>query len=328
MLLLTRTNVLKLLSGVILLLVSLVAVFRLDLIFCVTLDSLKILWVAPVFPGFWIFKIIVGYIKDKMKQKKENPQKKWTFLKVICSFLALDMLVASSLLYVRPLKSKVKQETAALYHFLGNSVETSMELDAEQAENENPYSLNANFVLRNVDLEYLLTDNLRSEVYLDSAVTKSEVQSFFAELRGTASGSTKKFPDIQSREDAFLDKIGKQPLPSEEELLAIIKEQEDFAATEGQYLIYQRLSNNYQKLAQEYDNQASYASTVKYYYWRSLQCDFQCVRYAQSNKEFNAAMERIYKRYEDIRLCCGENLDAGEKDRLNFLIDSLEEFKT
>lgn len=336
-LMLTKENFLKLiftccsLTGIYFLICTILFIFCLMLL--VTIDSLKIvLGISSV--AMIPVAEVVTWLRKKIKGRRKKNQYIFRFLSA-----TLVVIIWISLFFLRiaPFKTYVVEKTSKIYQFLSDTVSNNK----ENSVIKNGIPNNANFIIDNDDLSDNLSNELYSNIYLMNVNSEKEIYEYFKNIRGTQISSTVLFSDIQEQEDEFLNAImdtksirieagntdeWKKSLPTEEQLKDVIERQLSFANDNPQFAIYLKLSNNYQSLGLEYYNQKSYSSTIKYYYWRSLQYDFQCVRYAQNDKEYNTAMQRIYKRYEDIRFCCDNT--SEEVERINFLLNCLEKYKT
>lgn len=210
------------------------------------------------------------------------------------------------------------------------------------------YNEKMSFILRGDERSGDITPDLTEYVYAMS-IDSDDILLYTAELSGNrlplATSNYIKDSHIQKLEDAFLhaiehaneyledherDAIWYQCLPSEQELLNVIQAEEEYANDNGNAFIYNRLSNNYQMLAEEYYKQNKSQGTIKYYYMKSIECDYKCISFvSKSDKKdyYNISMARLYWRYNDILLCCKDELDEEEIERLEALKDNLYQYK-
>lgn len=210
----------------------------------------------------------------------------------------------------------------------------------EESTNTIIYNEKATFKINDSDLSYMLHDEHINKIYLSAANCYDNIEEYFRETFHSKEPQPQTFNQIQDTENLFLNRIQLAKeykelygindewynyLPSENELIKIINAQEDHAESHPDFLIYYRLSNNYQRLALEYLNQEANKSTVKYYFIMSLLCDYHCIEYADTKKQYNIALNRIYYRYSDIYYECTNTLD--EKLQLETWLHQLEAHK-
>lgn len=112
---------------------------------------------------------------------------------------------------------------------------------------------------------------------------------------------------------------------TENDLLHVIELQKSYAEQFKSFFIINRLSNQYQLLALEYLHQNSNINTVKYYYIRSIEFDIESIKYANNKHEYNIAIQRITKRYQDILTYCIEE-DTYEYKLLQNYIKQLNKY--
>ncbi len=115
-----------------------------------------------------------------------------------------------------------------------------------------------------------------------------------------------------------------QRLPSEEELLYLIKEAELFSNNYANFFVYNRISNYYQKLALEYIRQDDDKDIAKYYYMKSIEFDYMSIRYADNEYDYNIAIERLRERYNDIYSYCLTEKNTYERSRILRICDTVE----
>lgn len=131
--------------------------------------------------------------------------------------------------------------------------------------------------------------------------------------------SAKKYADYYGKDNTWVNK-----LPLEQDLIQVIKIQDEVAQETPNYKVYYRMSNNYQTLALEHLKQDSPKNIVKVYLQKSALCDIESIRYCISNEEFVISLNRLKTRYSDILTYCDNNKE--EEKQLYYLTEQLELF--
>lgn len=202
-------------------------------------------------------------------------------------------------------------------------------------------SYNTNFIINHSDYSDNLNYTIISQAYLYN-INDYDILGYFNELyqSNISVPTTSIYNEIQENEDIFLNKveiannykekngatnIWCEMLPCENDLLNIIFAQENYAEYNPSFLVYSRLSNNYQRLALEYICQNSNETTINYYYCKSLMCDYKSIEYANTMLEYNTALNRIYYRYQDIYTNC--ELSDSNRDLLQLFMEQLQDYQ-
>ncbi len=287
---------------------------------------------------------LICNFNDKIKKriKKNNfikKIKKSTLIKGIVNLVYVS-LISSIILFNIPCINAWSMNSAQKIHtIIGDSMNETSAL--EEPIVPNTYNNdNINFIINHENLSNELSDDFLSAAYLYSQQDK-DVLTYFNEIyqSETPISSANNYMKIQEIEDIFLQRINvaknhkqvngadekwQELLPCENDLLKIIAQQKKYAEEYPTFLVYQRLSNNYQRLALEYLQQSANESTIKYYYCQSLLCDYNSIKYAQNTQDYETALNRIYYRYQDIYTNC--ELSYDEANHLSSLMKQLDDY--
>lgn len=274
--------------------------------------------------------------KTKIKQFLENKNIKTRISKTV---IIISLVLSTIFSHVEPAYTWAAEQTGNFFESISNVMQTPETEDdnesadtsvlvkdntVEPTENNNSYNEDMDFIIDNNDLREKINNTVLSNAYLNSEYDSGEYLRELSYLRGskTPKENNDKLKDIKNKEYIFYNI---NDLLTEKDLMNIINEQDSYAENYPSYYIYNRLSNNYQKLALEYKKQNSYTSTMKYYYLKSIEYDIKCVEYAETKEQYYTSLNRLYYRYNDIYIFCSNTEE--EKEKLLFMLNELDDYK-
>lgn len=279
-------------------------------------------------------KDLVDLFFEIVKSIKQMCNKSY-FVKGICITIAVTFCISLLISHSSKLRVAAVSEVNERWDTFVDWFESlPSEEEASEKEEVLSYPPEMSFIIENYDYSDKITQELISEVYFFSQDNLVEhLKSIYNSKEALEKRS--EYYEAQNAFDSFSDDVDAgeaynvlygqneewySKLPNEEELHSVIKLQEEKAELYPSYLIYKRLSNNYQMLALEYDDQYANKETIKYFYMMSIKNDIKSIEYATKKEEFYAAIDRILTRFNDILLCC--DYDEEEEIHLKSLINS------
>lgn len=268
----------------------------------------------------------------KLIKKKCN---KSYFVKGICIIIAVPFCISLVISHSSKLRVAAVSEVNEGWDNVINWFESlPSEEESFEKEDELSYPLEMSFIIENYDYSNKITRELVSEAYFFS---QDNLVEYLKSIYNSKEPIEKisEYYEAQNAFDSFSNDVASgeaykvlygqdeewySKLPNEEELHSVINKQKEKAELYPSYLIFERLSNNYQKLALEYHHQNANKDTIKYFYLMSIKNDIKSIEYSTKSKELYASIHRIITRYNDILLCC--NYDEEEELYLKTLINS------
>ncbi len=273
----------------------------------------------------------------------------FTMIKKIVTLVLIATILSTICWQIPVVKAIVSDSTLSILDLIKRKVESnSAEVNNEETETTtkriSQYNPNMTFKINYYDKSPELCYAMFEQIYFyvnDNAEVES-ILKHFNEIYGikASKNEEKEFFQIQSKEDEFISKMQissnykdkhgvndewYELLPHENELLEIIRRQKEYAENYPGYIILLRLSNNYQRLAQQYLYQDASKSTVKYYYYMSLIYDYECIKYADNEEQLNSSLSRVYYRFRDIVSYC-ETTDM-EKAKATLVLEGLKDYE-
>jgi len=292
-----------------------------------------------------LFVICKKRIEEKWKRKIIALPK----INKIISVVLIVSILSTGLWQISSVKAMVSDVALSVVNYIGEKIhENSDESNDEEVETTHPlqtqYNADMEFIINDYDIPPESYSELFEHIYfyVNENVDTGSILKHFNDIYGvkTAVKEDLEFSNIQSKEDAFISKKVRgvdykekngvneewyKMLPYENELLEIIRSQKEYAESYPCYVIFLRLSNNYQRLGNEYLHQKSSNSTIKYYYYMSLLCDYECIKYAENKEHFNSSVSRVYFRFKDIDSCC--EITDSEREKARFVMEGLDDYK-
>ena len=271
---------------------------------------------------------------------------------VIKSIITLVLIAAflSSVAWQIPtVKAKVTDIALSIVNSMEKKInENSEKADDEETEitiQETPqYNADAEFIINDYEAPLESYGEIFEKVYfyVNQNADAESILKHFNDIYGVKIpvGEGTRFYEIQAKEDNFISKQVKgvdykekngineewyKMLPHENELIEVIRYQEEYAEAYPCYVIFLRLSNNYQRLGNEYLRQKASNSTIKYYYYMSLIYDYECIKYAENKSHFNSSLSRVYYRFKDVVSFC--EITDSEREKARFVMEGLDNYK-
>ena len=252
--------------------------------------------------GLWMFSS--KKIEENLKLKIKHFPKIKRGISVI-----LSVAIVSTALWQFPIvKATVSEVALSVINNIGEKINENSneskdeETETTQYQEETEYNADAEFIINFYDVLPESYSEKFEEIYfyVNENDDVDSVLKHFNDIYNIKEAVKEdvEFYSIQLKEDDFISKRDRgiaykekngvneewyKMLPNENELLDIISSQKDYAESYPSYVIFLRLSNNYQRLGDEYLRQKASNSTAKYYYYLSLLCDYECIKYAEKN---------------------------------------------
>ena len=184
------------------------------------------------------------------------------------------------------------------------------------------YNINTNFILLNPDMEinnlhfYLSKFFYTDKTYLYTALEESLFSIVETKSPVSTTDSLYLIYNSQLMENDFLTQIvaahnltvntetWREAIPDSSDLDSIIDSRLSIIANgTHSFYLYNKLSNNYQIYADEFNIYGTNADAVIYYYCKSIEMDMLSLAYSSNYEEMYTALDRIYMRYHDIAGC-------------------------
>ena len=315
---------------------------------------IKYAFVCPTILVSWIaFKLIYKFspkIKDKLLNvvnfnilPKYKPLKTITVIALLFAS-ALSIYPKTNALALELIDSANKTGAHCIdraeNELSENTLISDSNVDNNKEANINSY---VNFVISNKKIDDTLITSVSNTVYMiDHDAIPGEIIDYLQTLYENADYVSKSGTNSAylSYEDEFLNQVTasqhlyneygvcekwKESLANEEDLLNVIDIQQRVSTLNPSYDVFNKISNNYQRLALEYEYQNGEISAIKYYYLMSAYYDILSINYATEESQYNKSMQRLYYRVNDI-LSSNCNLTDFEIDRINYLLHELKSY--
>lgn len=284
-------------------------------------------------------------IKKRIEYKINKLFKKGTYKKVF-SVVIISISIISTMLYAIPDTKSWAAQTLINYHnTMSVNIQKTIFEDVTPTENDNDNNKSEDYTYINfvLDENKLISANLLNtishQVYMyPYAYETNDVTNYLSNIYNTEKGNYNS--DFQTSEDIFLKKIytskeiylsegltdrWHSSLAEESELINVIEIEISVSNTAPSYNVFNKISNNYQRLADEYAAQNKDENMIKYYYLMSANYDIISIQYADSIEKFNTSMSRLYYRFNDIR-SSNIHLSKVETNRLDYLLEDLQDY--
>ncbi len=306
----------------------------------------------PLGIGSSIFLFIVGYSAEKLLDRFLSAKKHRALRKYVI-MLIISVALSSLLSDIPAIKSKA----LALFNVKNvivqqdeNNIATNNSTNNSESQNETApdrvnmetddylrYAQNreikffldadTSFDLVNFDSVYLSAGESNPTGYLLSIWGQRVEELDSYSDRSDYTDENAFYLQLKNADDyyeilGYYDSKWVEMLPKESELLRVIDQQERYVNEHPSFLLYHRISNNYQTVAQEHLHQDDNKAAAKYYFQKSLLNDIESIKFAGYDNDFNKAIERIYYRYSDIQ-CCESWTSDAEKSRVEFLKENI-----
>ena len=228
--------------------------------------------------------------------------------------------------YPQSIIEKGEMINATLDSYLNGNLSVSNDSGLIEPNTENEetyhYNNNTNFILLNPDIEinnlhfYLSKFFYTDKPYLYTALEESLFSIVETKDPVSTTDSLYLIYEAQLMENDFLTQIvaahnltintktWREAIPDSSDLDSIIESRLSIIANgTHSFNLYNRLSNNYQTYADEYNIYGTNADAVIYYYCKSIEMDMLSLAYSSNYEEMYTALDRIYMRYHDIAGC-------------------------
>ncbi len=292
-----------------------------------------------------LFVICKKRIEEKLKRKIIALPK----INKIISVVLIVSIASTGLWQIPSVKAFVSDVALSVVNYVGKKIhENSDESNYEEVETtqllQTQYNADMEFIINDYDTPSESYSKIFEKVYfyVNQNSGAESILKHFNDIYGVKLPVVEgtRFYEIQAKEDYFISKQVKgvdykeknginqewyKMLPHENELLEVIRYQEEYAESYPCYVIFLRLSNNYQRLGNEYLRQKASISTIKYYYYMSLIYDYECIKYAENKSHFNSSLSRVYYRFKDIVSFC--KITSSEREKARFVMEGLDNYK-